>query len=152
MKRVEDQLGELICDMGKKEIQKALEEEVLAQLIEEGREEDFEKWKNGENIKRVFLTVSFDMGWNKQSSRTRYDSISGHAVLIENRFKKIIALCVLSKKCNTCDNAKSKGKYTPAHHFPKNYSGSSKSMEVQAFYKMVLEAFEKLRNWYYHFR
>ena len=41
MKRVEDQLGELICDIGKKEMQKALEEEVLAQLIEEGREEDF---------------------------------------------------------------------------------------------------------------
>ena len=57
MKRVEDQLGELICDIGKQEMKAALEEEVLAQLIEEGREEYFEKWKNGENIKRVFNSV-----------------------------------------------------------------------------------------------
>ena len=35
MKKVEDQFGKLIRDISKKKIQKALEEEVLAQLIEE---------------------------------------------------------------------------------------------------------------------
>ena len=54
MKRVKDQFGELIRFIGKKERQKALKEEVLAQLIEKGREEDFKKWKNGENIKGHF--------------------------------------------------------------------------------------------------
>ena len=31
---------------------------------------------------QVPLTVMYDMGWNKQSSGNKYDSISGHAFLI----------------------------------------------------------------------
>ena len=42
-KKVEDQLGKLMYDIGKKEMQNLLKEEVLEHLIEEGREGDFEK-------------------------------------------------------------------------------------------------------------
>ena len=54
MKRVGDQLGESIRYIGKKKMQKMHWKKVLAQLIKEGREENFEKWKNGKNINRWF--------------------------------------------------------------------------------------------------
>ena len=55
------------------------------QLVEEGMAGDFEKWKRGEKIKGVLLTVSFGMGQNKRSTGTRYDSNSGFTLLIEAR-------------------------------------------------------------------
>ena len=78
----------------------ALEEEILEQMIHKDREEDFKKWKNGEFVRRVFLTVSFDMGWNKRSTGTRYDSKSGHTLLVGKRTKKVIVF--FSKYFSIC--------------------------------------------------
>ena len=36
------------------------------------------------------LTVSYDMGWNKRSTVTRYDSVSGHGIILGARTKKLI--------------------------------------------------------------
>ena len=42
---IENKLGKLIQEIGEKNTREALKEEELAALIEEGQEEDFEKWK-----------------------------------------------------------------------------------------------------------
>ena len=78
-------------------MQKTLEEEVLAQFWEERTEESFIKWKNDDTIKPIFITISFDMGWNKRSPSTTYDTIADYTVLAGDRFKKLVGLCILSK-------------------------------------------------------
>ena len=46
----------------------------------------------------VPLTVCYDMGWNKRSSGTRYDSISGHGLMIGGYSKKVLGMkCFLKK-------------------------------------------------------
>ena len=45
MLTIENKLGKVIRRMGKEEMRVALENEILAKLVEEGREEDFAKWK-----------------------------------------------------------------------------------------------------------
>ena len=145
MLTVENKLGHVIRDIGSEQMRAALEEEILEQLIEESREEDFVKWKRGEKIRRVFLTVSFDMGWNKRSTGTRYDSNTGHALLVGARLKKIVAMRVFSKDCAICKSCQKTNKPLQTHDCPKNYTGSSKSMEVEAIFQLVLEAWEN--NW-----
>ena len=39
---------------------------------------------------KIGLTVSYDMGWNKRSSGHRYDSLSGHAFIIDAYTRRII--------------------------------------------------------------
>ena len=45
----------------------------------------------------VGVTVFFDIGWNKRNSDNRYDSISGHVLMIGYLSKKIFASVVSSK-------------------------------------------------------
>ena len=96
MLTIENKLGQIIRRIGSQQMRSALEEEIFEQLIYEGREGDFKKWKNGECVRRVFLTVSFDMGWNKRSTGTRYDSKSGHTLLVGERTKKVISINIFS--------------------------------------------------------
>ena len=82
-KRIEDSIGSLIRDEAKNSIQNALEEEVRLTLKLENRENDFEKWKAKElDPGAVGVVVVYDIGWNKRSTRTRYNSISSHGVAI----------------------------------------------------------------------
>ena len=81
-------------------IQQAMTNEIKAaimeQLSEDGESMDhsevlYKKWKSGETItqiKNVGLTVSFDMAWQKRGSGNRYDSISGHGIMIGGITKK----------------------------------------------------------------
>jgi hypothetical protein len=85
--------------------------------------------KNG----KVPLTVSFDMGWQKRGQS--YNSLSGHAFLIDAHSVKIVAMQVCSKSCLKCSRAIKKGiaeENVPEHKCPKNYDGSSKGMEAAA--------------------
>ena len=81
------------------------------------------------------------MGWQKISSGRRYNSSSGHAFIIGGRKKGIIGMVLYSKACRKCDSAEKKGEETEEHECPKNFEGSSKSMEAAAILKMVEDAY-----------
>ena len=90
------------------------------------------------------------MGWNKRSSGHKYDSISGHGMIMGGMSKKIMNHRCISKCCSICDRHK-KGETSELtndvatkpkdHECPKNHFGSSKSMETEAIYQMVKEAY-----------
>ena len=63
-------------------------------------ENDFKEYTN-KNLP-VGLTVSFDIGWNKCSSSSRYDSMSGHSLLIGFLSQKMIAGAISSKMYIVC--------------------------------------------------
>ena len=81
------------------------------------------------------------MGWQKISSGRRYDSSSGHAFIIRARSKGIIGMVLYSKACRKYDSAENRGEEAEEHECPKNFEGSSKSMEASAVLKMVENAF-----------
>ena len=74
----------------------------MDEAIEEEKKMIIEKEKSGEiksrlinalknkqlDKKYVPLTVCYDMGWNKRSTGTRYDSISGHGIMVGGYSKK----------------------------------------------------------------
>ena len=55
-------------------------------------ESEVDVWHNLEGPRSdkdlVGLTIAFDMGWNKRGCGHRYDSLSGHAVIIGTKTKK----------------------------------------------------------------
>ena len=90
--------------------------------------------------------MSYDMGWNKRSTGTRYDSISGQGVMIGAKTRKVIGFKTISKKCGKCDRLHrslsiAPNEAVPQHNdYVKNHHGSSKSMECQALLMMEKEA------------
>ena len=95
----------------------------------------------GKNNNKVKLTMTYDMGWQKRSYRRRYDSSSGHAFIIGERSKGIIGMVLYSKACRKCYAVEKRREDSEEHEFPKNFKGSSKSMEASAILKMVEDAF-----------
>jgi hypothetical protein len=92
---------------------------------------------------KVPLTVSFDMAWHKRGRA--FNSLSGHAFLINILTGKIIAMQVYSKQCHKCCDYMKKGissEQFPEHKCPTNYEGSSKGMEATAALEMVTQLFE----------
>jgi hypothetical protein len=92
---------------------------------------------------KVLLTVLFDMAWQKRGRS--FNSLSGHAFLIDVVTGKIIAMQVYSKQCHKCCDYMKKGlssEQFPEHKCPKNYEGSSKGMEATAALEMVKRLFE----------
>ena len=81
------------------------------------------------------------MGWQKRSSGRRYDSSSGHAFIIGGRKKGITGMVIYSNACRKCESAEKKGEEAEEHECPKNFEGSSKSMEDSAILKMVEYAY-----------
>jgi len=100
------------------------------------------------------LIICYDMGWQRCSSGTTYNRMSGHAFLVSANSNKILRRLVYSKSCCTCAqrlkkkgaassddvgppnmaNASSKilGELPTDHQdhcCSKNFRGSSKSME-----------------------
>ena len=73
-------------------MEESIEEEVRLNL---SNEKEYKKYKQG--YLHVGITVSFDMGWNKCSSGNRYDSLSGHALMIAYLSKNIVVAIVSSK-------------------------------------------------------
>ena len=58
-------------------------------------------------IKKVALIVSYDMGWQKQSTGKLYDSLSGHGFIFGCKTGNIIGFRVKSKACSHCSLANS---------------------------------------------
>ena len=91
--------------------------------------------------KKVKRSVQYDMGWQKRSYGRRYDSSSGHAFIIGGIKKGIIGMVLYSRACRKCDSAEKKGEEAEEHECPKNFEGSSKSMEASAILNMVEDAY-----------
>ena len=89
---------------------------------------------------KVKLTVTYGMGCQKRSSGRRYDSSSRHALIIGGGSMGIIGMVLYSKSFRKCDAAEKGGEEAEEHELPKNFKGSSKSMEAYAILKMVEDA------------
>jgi len=125
-----------VCDEA---VAKGLDEEVKLTLNNNVR---FQMWKRGElTSKDVKLTVGYDMGWNKRSSGHKYDSTSGHGFLVGGLTKKIVGFKVMSKHCNECNAWTNNDLPVPPHDCTKNHVGTSKSMETEAIFRLVTEAY-----------
>ena len=124
-------------------IEEALQEEIKDTL--ERKNQSYGEWcaqtDKGKNNNKVKLTVTYDMGWQKRSSGRRYDSSTRHAFIIGARSKGIIGMVLYSKACRKCDAAEKRREEAEEHEFPKNFKGSSKSMEASEILKMVEDAF-----------
>ena len=77
------------------------------------------------------LMNKLDMGWSKRSCGRRYDSQSGHGVLIVQSSKKIIDCVLYTKSCRICANAASKSIEPRQHECTIKCTKSSKSMESE---------------------
>ena len=141
--RIEQKLSPVICEITEKVLDQALEEEVYLQLKADNRISDFEKWKMKVNIRRPLLTVCYDMGWQQKASGRKYDSNSGHGVLIGSLSGKVIAFKVRSKSCRICSFWGSKKMTPPTHICTRNHFGSSKSMEADVILELCVELWDK---------
>ena len=106
------------------------------------------KWRdNTPDRKTVKLAVSYDMGWQKRSSGNRYDSMSGHGVLVGCRTKQVIDVIVFSKACKKCELRLRKGWDTnkDGHDCSENMGDikSSKGMEAEGAYRLLTGLHEK---------
>ena len=97
--RIEHKLGDIIKKISDKSMADGIDDEVrLTRTVE-----DYTKWKNDELPAQANgLTVCYDMGWNKRSSGNRYDSVSGHGIIIGAFSKKILCFRPVSKVCMFC--------------------------------------------------
>ena len=77
------------------------------------------------------------MGWQKRTSGSRYNSSSGHDFIIGGIIKGIIGMVLYSKAWLKCDAAEMRGEEALEQDYPKNFEGSSKSLEASAIIKMV---------------
>ena len=91
--------------------------------------------KDDENIhaliRKVDLTVSYDMGWQKQSTGKLNDSLSGHGFIFGCKTGNIIGFRVKSKACSTCLRAKLLNVPPPDDYDCRiNWDGSSGAIEA----------------------
>ena len=84
------------------------------------------------------------MVWQNISFGRRYKSSGRHVFIIGARSKGIIVMVLYSKAYRKCDSAIKIGDEAEEHECPKNFEGSSKSMESSAILKMVEDAFYNL--------
>ena len=108
-------IGEYLRKVAIESIEEATDTEVKMKLKNEIY---FKQYKN-KNLP-VGVTVFFDIGWNKQNSDNRYDSISGHVLVIGYLSKKIFAGVVSSKMYIVCSNAQQNVEEPSEHVYPKN--------------------------------
>jgi hypothetical protein len=164
----------IIEDRISKKIQQVTQDILMENLIEEVKatmaascvhdDNDFQLWKYAledhpgfvlSTNKYPLLMCSFDMGWQQRSSGNRYNSQSGHALMVGGITRKPIAMVIKSKRCNYCLSWKKRNKdllvdgedlLLPLHDCTRNHEGSSSSMESHACLEMVVDLHDK-----YHF-
>ncbi|XP_060803394.1 uncharacterized protein LOC132902430 [Amyelois transitella] len=78
------------------------------------------------------ITVVADACWSKRSYRKNFNALSGAAVIIGYKTKKVLYMAVKNKYCMVCARAENKKEATPEHICFKNYTGSSSGMEATA--------------------
>jgi hypothetical protein len=76
---------------------------VTSEIIEENLEAAVQKQRgtlHNDHVGKVPLTVSFDMGWQKRGMS--FNSLSGHAFIIDVGTGKVIGKRLFSKSCRKC--------------------------------------------------
>ena len=142
--RIENKVGQIIDKISKRSMVSAIDDEIRLMRSSD----EYTKWKNHELPAQANrLTVCYDMGWNKRSSGNRYDSVSGHSIIIGAHSKKVLNFRPVSKCCMFCKVWKKKNgeKIVPNHPCTKNYLGSSKSMESEAILWMAKDCWNHKR-------
>lgn len=91
-----------------------------------------------DSMGNALIAVICDGGWGKRSYGKAFNSLSGCAVLIGVRTKKVVYFDVRNKYCHTCKIAQSKCTPPNAHICNKNYTGPSSGMEAD----IILEGFK----------
>lgn len=84
------------------------------------------------------ITVVADGCWSKRSYKTKYAALSGAAVIVGYRTKKVLYMGVKNKFCMTCTRASNRSVSPPIHKCYKNYVGSSSGMESE----IIVEGFK----------
>ena len=121
----------------------AIDEEIRIKLNDDAKNKQYLKG----NL-QVGITVSFDIGWNKRCSGNRYDSLSGHALMIGCLSKNIVGAIASSKMCRVCSSAEEHGEEPSDHVCPQNYDGSSKAMEVDVAIHLYKELYQNSNKHY----
>ena len=138
-------LHEKIIEAGKVSVCRALEEEVEKQFKVDNKEyrSTWQQFVLTNSNFMLGLNVSYDMGWNKRSSGQRYDSLSGHGLMIGSQSRKIIGVEMKSKFCAICSYYETlpTETVTPPHNCSKNYLHSSKAMEADSCLDLVTRIF-----------
>jgi hypothetical protein len=117
---------------------------------------DFELWERSlvdeefelDKSKYPQIQVSFDMGWQQRNSGHRYNSASGHALLVGGLTRRPVMIDVKSKLCSICYHWKKKHpdlelEPVQEHRCPKNHEGTSSSMEPLSCLDMIIELFNR---------
>ena len=90
-KRIENSIRTVISNVTKKSILASVKEEIQLIFYSENRYDNDEKWKRKElSPEKAGMVVAYDMGQNKGSTGTRYDSISGHGGTIGQLTTKLV--------------------------------------------------------------
>jgi hypothetical protein len=131
--------------------------ENLAEEVKSSVEDpmEYEHWQQAQEqgsiplSRRMYpqLKASFDMAWQQRNSGNRYNSPSGHALLVGGNSRKPIAYMVKSKICTFCKAWEKRVQDVVAfpvmpHNCRKNHEGSSGSMEAQSCLDMTVALFE----------
>jgi hypothetical protein len=104
-----------------------LGEEIVADNLKKEKERSDIDGETG----RFRLSIQQDGGWTKRASGRKYDSMSGHHIVIGNKTGKVISCHTYSKDCIKCKRHKDGDCMHPtlcARNYPE---GSSKGMEGQ---------------------
>eukprot|EP00957_Ditylum_brightwellii_P090457 6888950-Ditylum_brightwellii.AAC.1 len=105
----------------------------------------FKEWKqltSDHAKKHIQIIVYFDMGWKQKG----LCSLSGHALMVGTRSRKIIDCVVCAKECQKCQRSKRRKKEAKKHQYPKNYEGCSKDIEVHPVLLLTKLLYEKEAN------
>jgi hypothetical protein len=146
---VEERLSPILQQVGDDVLMENLVEEVRMSVSLDA----FNLWKDAIDTEEgndllsrseyPVIDASYDMAWQQRNSGNRYNSPSGHGLLVGGRTRKPIALCLKSKYCNYCKTWKKKpeneGIAPPLHACCMNHDGSSSSMEPVACIEMVTD-------------
>ena len=80
------------------------------------------------------------MGWSKRSSGRRYNSQSGHGVLIVQSSKKIVDSVLYQKSCHICTNGAGKDIALRSYNCMIDWTESSKATECDGIVHLCGEA------------
>ena len=99
-----------------------------------------------DELNRVGLGVSYDMGWQKRSTGMVFDSISGHAFMIECRTGEVIRYDVRQTKCKKCEAQNKTGTSPVPHDCMINWEGGSGAIEAATALDLTMAVHDSMEG------
>jgi hypothetical protein len=148
---IEERIGPYIHKLTEDILHENLSAEVKSSVEDPN---DFHHWEHAQQegalpLSRLMypqIMASFDMAWQQRNSGSRYNSPSGHALLVGGVTRLPISYIIKSKICTFCkDWTKKHGANVevPPHTCRKNHDGSLGSMESQSCLELAIDLFDK---------